>query len=269
MTQSTGIGKVFFGGVDLTSAPYYAHLAEVARYWFLDGQVSQQFPTGATSLVNTTPIFTTYPMHLVFRIQPPDGKRTTMLYALTQLASVLDPSRGEQVLNFAEFPNCYFLAKKLTSTPQNETTAPDMIELAVEFGCTGPAYAYTESVQTTEVTTGTTEFSLTSNGDANAQPRWRFTSSAAYLGGVSWANNTTGQTFTWYGSLTTGDILDVITDEYGIPHTVLLNGNPNSMGVVAPSWPYLLPGANDIVFSGPSSGTLETRWRDRYLVGLL
>jgi hypothetical protein len=268
MAQSTGIGKVTFGGVDLTNAPYYAHLTTDANYWFMDGQVSQQFPTGAESLVSTQPIFTSYPIHAIFRIEPPDGTRTSMLYALTQLTSVLDPSLGEQMLTFAEYSGSYFMAKKLTSTPQNEAAIPYMMELAVDFGCTGPAYTYNESVQTIGVLTGTTEYTLTTNGDTNALPRWRFTSSGAYLGPVSWVNNTTNQTFTWYGSLTTGDVLDVITDEYGIPHTVLINGNPNSAGVVAPSWPYLTPGDNDILFSGPSSGTLETRWRDRYLVGL-
>jgi hypothetical protein len=269
MAGQSGTGVVTFGGVDLTSNPYYAHLTSDAKYWFLDGQSSQQFITSTQSLVSSMPYFQTFVLHEVFRIEPPDGTRVSMLYALTQLSSLLDPSKGEQKLVFAEYPAAYFIAKKQTSALQNETAIPYMVEMTVEFACTGPAYSTTENVATIDIVDTPTEFTLTSNGDALASPRWRYTMPAAwgYTGNVEWANNTTGESVAWDGALSKSALLDVIMDEYGIPRSVLVNGTPTMATVTGPAWPHLVPGDNDITFTGPSAGTLEIRWRDRFMVG--
>ena len=267
MTGQSGIGKVTFGGVDLTGPPYYAHLTTDAKYWFLDGQTSQQFPTGQASLVSSMPYFNEFLINAIFRIEPPDGTRTTMLSAIMQLAALLDPSQGLQKLTFAEFPYSYFWAVKQTSTPQNETTVPYMMELAVDFACTGPAYSVTENVVTVSIGDSTTYMLVTSAGDLRANPRWRFTASAAYSGDVQWQNITTGEQLTWTGSLGVGDILDVIMDEYGVPYTVILNGDAVTATASGSAWPHLISGVNTIALTGPNSGTAEIRWRDRWLVG--
>jgi hypothetical protein len=235
--------------------------------WWLDGFTFDQFPVGQTSLIPTLPILKDWLISLELRIIAPDYKRSTMLASRTALAQLINPLNGQQKLIFDEYPNSYFMALRQKSNVSKEDVSPYISEMEVDFACSGPAYSISESVVSSNVLEDATEFKLTSNGDVKASPRWRYVSTNPYIGNVSWMNTTTGETISWYGSLGSGDILDLIMDEYGVPMTALLNGDPATATITAPGWPHLNPGDNDIMFSGPSSGTLETRWRDRWLIG--
>jgi len=271
--MTSGEGKLWFGGVDITRAPYYAGLAYETEYWSLDGFDSMQFTTSPLSLITTRPYLKDWLIHDVIRIESPDGTRATMLRALIELSELFDPTKGEQQLIHAEYPGSYFMAKRQTSSLSNETASPYMVDLNIDFACTGPAYSVTESVELYPVNQTKESFTITSNGDTLASPRWRF-----YAGGPVTeestyviSNLTTGESVSWTGQFSFGDILDLIMDpDYGVPYTAFKNGKDSLAGVNGPAWPHLAPGENEITFSqktGNISGVIEVRWRDRFLVG--
>jgi hypothetical protein len=264
----TGTGKLTFAGQNINSPPYHAALAAETKYWFLDGFTSQQFVVDPQRLISTKSILKDWIISTVIRVESSDGTRKSMLTSVAALARLFDPRRGEQRLIFDEFPDSFFLAKLQKSTPINETQSPYMMELAIEFACTGPAYSNIESVETSEQVYAPQSFTVTSAGDSLVYPRWRYNATQAYSGGVGISNDTTGEYVGWSGNLAQNDMIDFVMDgEYGVPYTALKNGMPNIANVWGPAWPHLVPGENQITVSGPSSGTIEVRYRDRWLVG--
>lgn len=261
------IGKVTFDGKNLTEAPYHAHLTTEAKYWFLDGFESMQIPVDPQRLISTQSYLKSWIINAVFRVEPPEPTRKAMLTALASLASLLDPTRGEKKLIFDEFPYSYFIAKGQTFALANEATIPYMVDVPVAFACTGPSYSNVETVVNTTIAS-TTDFIITSDGNAIASPRYRITPGAAYSGDVTLTNDTTNESLTWKGSLQTNDVLDIIIDaEYGTPYSVFKNGAVAMDNLTGPVWPRIIGGDNTFTLTGPASGKIETRWRDRYLVG--
>jgi hypothetical protein len=162
----------------------------------------------------------------------------------------------------------YFMAKGQKFAISDESQSPYIIELQADFGCTGPAYSLIESVSTTDVDTTPKLVTVLSMGNLNAAPRYRFIAGQAYNGAVTINNSVTSEQVSWTGVLAVGDVLDFIMDtDYGTPYTVLLNGNLAISTVNGPVWPHIPPGGSTVIFSGPNHGTLEIRWRDRFLVG--
>ena len=276
MAEQLGTGKITFAGQNLNNAPYYAHLAQETKYWFLDGLESTQFVVDPMQLVSTKPYLKSWVINTVLRIEPPDGTRTSMLSALSALAGLLDPLKGEQQLIFDEFPDSYFLAKLQKSTLSNEATVPYMVDVNIEFACTGPAYSMFESVYTQTTTSSPATIIVTSNGDSKSQPRYRLIAGGTgwgmqnqtYSGDVSIANVTTGEKVTWNGILAFGDVLDVILDpDYGTPYSVFKNGQLSISTVTGPAWPHIVGGYNTFTLTGPRRCVFEARWRDRFLIG--
>ena len=115
-------------------------------------------------------------------------------------------------------------------------------------------------------------FTLTSNGDTQASPRWRFYAGATGPTGFAITNSTTGEKVEWSGTLNFGDYVDIIMDpEYGTPGTILINGVTTSSTFTGPAWPHLVPGSNNIFFQqtvGLNDSLLEVTWRDRFKIGL-
>lgn len=257
--------RLWFDGVDLTTAPYYTYLTDKSKYWFLNF-TSEQIAVGPLSLISTNSTIPEWVLTLELRIEPPDLSRATMLAALTALANLLDPTKGECPLVFGEFPNSFFMAKAQGTSPSEE--GHSYMTIIVEFACTGPSYSKVESVTTTTVTTSIDEYTVISNGDSKCSPRHRVTARASYTGDISLENLTTGEKILWNGTLGVNDVLDFILDpEYGTPYSCLKNGQSSMATVVGPAWPHLNPGSNLMLYNGPTSGTVETRWRDRWLVG--
>jgi len=136
--MTSGEGKLWFGGIDITKAPYYAGLAYETTYWFLDGFDSTQFPTSPLSLVSTRPYLKDWVISDVIRVVSPDNTRVTLLRAINELSDLFDPSNGEQQLIHAEYPGSYFMAKRQKSNLANETASPYMAEIDIDWACTGP-----------------------------------------------------------------------------------------------------------------------------------
>jgi len=263
------IGKVTFDGKNLTEAPYHAHLTTEAKYWFLNGFESMQIPVDPQRLISTQSYLKDWIISAVFRVEPPEETRTAMLTALAKLAALLDPTRGEKKLIFDEFPYSYFIAKGQTFALANEDAIPYMVDVEVAFACTGPSYSNVETVQHDTISDSPLSITVVSEGDSTAWPRYRITPGEAFSGDVVITNATTAETMTWNGSLQTNDVLDIIIDaEYGVPYSAFKNGAVAIDNLTGPAWPRLAPGENDITIWGPTSGTVETRWRDRFLVGL-
>ena len=256
--------RVSFDGVDLTQAPYHTYLTDASKYWFLNF-TSKQIQVGPTSLISTKSTIDSWVIPLELRIEPPDFSRHTMLAAMTALAGVLDPTKGECRLILGEFPGSFFMAKAQKGDPTKDEHS--MASFSVDFACTGPSYSLIESIQENPLAI-LDNILVTAGGDSIASPRYRITTAVAYSGDISIENTTTGERVLWNGTLAAHDVLDFIIDsEYGTPYTVLLNGANKVSTVVGPAWPHLKPGYNYLLYSGPASGTLETRWRDRWLVG--
>ena len=100
--MTEGEGKLWFGGVDITQAPYYAGLAYETKYWFLDGFDSMQVTTSPLSLVTTRPYLKDWLISDVIRVESRDNTRASMLHALIALSDVFDPTKGEQQLIHAK-----------------------------------------------------------------------------------------------------------------------------------------------------------------------
>jgi hypothetical protein len=268
---TTGIGMMTFGGVDITQPPYYAHLADATKYWWLDGFDSTQFTTSPLSTISTRPYLKDWVISTVIRPKVPDNKRTTMIAAMIALGEVFDPTKGEQQLTFGEYPASYFIAKRQKSNPSNENVTPTLLDLDIDFACTGPAYSVVESViWATASGVETSYATFTSKGDTLASPRWRFYSAGYFNGTLTITNVTTDEAISWTGTLNVADTLEFIMDaEYGTPYTVFLNNEQSLSSFNGPAWPHLQPGLNEIELSAstPIHGILEARWRDRFLVG--
>ena len=263
-----GTGKLTFGGININNPPYNAFLGYETKYWFLDGFDSQQFVTSTLNLISTRSYLKDWLISVVLKVVAPDKQRTTLLSSLAALARVFDPTQGEKRLIFDEFPDSYFMAKRQSSSLSNETASPYMVDVNIDFACTGPAYSNIENMQTEAIINTPHAFTVLTNGDSMCYPRYRYTAPWNISGTVGIKNRTSGAQVYWQGSMAAGDVLDFILDpEYGTPYSVFKNGALNIASVNGPAWPLLLPGNNEIATWGPTAGTLEVRWRDRYLVG--
>jgi hypothetical protein len=191
-----------------------------------------------------------------------------MLRAVGALAKLLDPRNGEKMLIFDEFPQSFFWAKLKTSSLANENTSPYTVDVNVTFSCTGPSYSITESIVNVLVPASPFSYTLTSDGDSNALPRYRYISATAYTGPITIENVTTHEKVTWTGTLAAGDVIDIVMDpEHGTPYSVFKNGVSAISSVTGAAWPHVASGDNQFNFVGPTSGVMETRWRDRWLIG--
>ncbi len=269
-----GTGQAWFGGVDLTGPPYYASLTKATKYPLLDGYTATQFNVSPQALVTSRPYAKSWVLPLVFRSIAPDNTRTTLMKSITALNKIFDPANGPQQLILAEFPGSYWLGQNISSKLDAEDVSSQMLEANINFACTGPAYCVNDSVVWQEVTQTRVTFTVNSNGDTFASPRWRF-----YAGGphslsttYKFSNLTTGESVSWSGSFAFGDVLDFCMDqEYGGTRKCFLNGNDSMASVTGPAWPHLAPGENTIQFTqstGNISGVIEVRWRDRFQGGL-
>jgi Phage tail protein len=260
--------KLTYAGKNIMQAPYNAYMMMETKYWWLDGFTFAQFPTSATSLINSKTYIKEWVITVFLRIVSPDMTRATMQSSYNALAALFNPLNGDQQLIFDEFPMSYFMAKPLKMTITKESSAAHIIELEADFACTGPARSVIETVVSETVSTTPQTIPVLSLGDLPANPRYRFTSTAAYTGNVVIRNSVTLESVTWNGTLAANDVLDFIMDvDYGTPYTVLHNGNLSIATIVGPAWPHIPPGDSSIVLNGPASGTLEVRWRDKWLVG--
>ena len=270
---NSGIGQMWFGGVDISKAPYYAGITTSTKYWMLDGFTSTQFTTSPRTLVSSRPYAKDWVLGVVLRSIAPDNSRETLMRSLTALNALFDPTNGPQQLVLAEFPGSYWIAVNESSTLDNEDATYQMFEADINFACTGPAYSVTESDILRTINTTQSIVTITSNGDTPAWPRWRI-----YWGGQSGikttytiTNTTTGEEISWTGALNFGDYIDFIMDaEYGTPYTVLINGEKQGLsGCSGPSWPHLAPGENVIEIKQPLNNPLllGVTWRDRFNVG--
>ena len=272
MSKTPGTGKILFGGVDITAPPYYAHLADAAKYWWLDGFDSMQFPTSPLSLISTRPYLKDWVISVVLRPKVPDNTRESMVASLVALSELFDPTKGEQQLIFAEYLGSYFMAKRQSSNLANENITPTLVDIDIDFACTGPAYSTTTRDVNVAITNRNTEFTLTSEGDTLAYPRWRIYAGANGAIGFSISNETTGEQIEWSDTLNFGDYVDFIMDaEYGTPGTILINGVTTSSTFTGPAWPHVAPGTNQILFQqtvGLHDCLIQVTWRDRFKVGL-
>ena len=242
-----------------------------------DGFDSTQFPTSPLSLVSTLPYLKDWLISDVIRVESPDNTRATLIKAITALSGVFDPTKGEQQLIHAEYAGSYFMAKRQTSSLSNETASPYMVDINIDWACTGPAYSLIEQdIITTLTQRQNTLFTIRSNGDSQASPLWRFYaggSSAGFVPVFTLTNTTTGESISWSAVLNFGDCLEFIMDpEHGTPYSVLLNGVDYApVFFSGPAWPHLVPGDNDMLFQQTGGkaifGLLEVHWRDRFMVG--
>ena len=272
--RTDGIGKMWFAGVDITQAPYYAGLTTATQYWLLDGYTSTQFTTGPDSLGISRAYPKDWVIHVVINSIAPDRSRQTLMRSIIALNELFDPTQGPQQLVLAEFPGSYWVAQNQGSKLDNEAVSPQMFEADIDFACTGPAYSVVESNALQGATTTITKFTITSDGDKKASPLWR-----VYVGGpdtegaypqqttFSIANTTTGEVVSWAGTTNFGDVIEFIMDaEYGTPYTVFHNSNLDEECWSGPAWPHLAPGTNEILFTqgGNIDSIIECTWRDRF-----
>ena len=283
--RTDGIGKMWFAGVDITQAPYYAGLTTATQYWLLDGYTSTQFTTGPDSLGISRAYPKDWVIHVVINSIAPDRSRQTLMRSIIALNELFDPTQGPQQLVLAEFPGSYWVAQNQGSKLDNEAVSPQMFEADIDFACTGPAYSVTESATWATMIGAKSAFlTLTSNGDVKAGPIWTFYNAGnyPYVGTITIKNITNGQQISWSNvevgdPLNFGDRLDFILDpDYGTKYTILLNGTTDvTEGASGSSWPYLDPGVNNINFLiAPNttgytitSGLWEVKWRDRFKAG--
>ena len=267
-----GTGRIWFGGVDITEAPYYAGMTLESKYGFLDGYTSQQYTTSPNKLVITRPYAKDWLRHVVLRSIAPDNSRETLMKSIVALAELFDPTNGPQQLMFEEYIGSYFIAQSQTSILNNEATAPQMTEIDIDLACTGPAYSVQESYALASINSRTKWITITSNGDVPAWPRWGVYCGGEYDGSFSITNETTGESITWTGQLNFGDYIEFIMDEeYGTPYQIIINGDWQALsGFSGPAWPHLIPGDNTILFTqlkGRQDFLLLVNWRDRFEVG--
>lgn len=144
--------------------------------------------------------------------------------------------------------------------PENKV-ALRVFDFSLSFVAPEPYFISTNYIRVKQTISATpTTFTVTPSGNAFTRPIIKITNSSSNITSLTFENLTNGQTFSYVGSLSTGNSLIVDTDAF----TVQNNGTDDIANFTGDLDTILLPGGNQIRITGLVSGTVRVDYLDRW-----
>ncbi len=264
-------GRIYFDGIDLTNDNYGVTVTAATIPRAAPRDISHQeipyFPGGISRVIGPQ-----QRQISVTAVQvgstPADfrAKHDRLMWLLTQAETkplIIDLD--------GRWPDRYWPVL-LTSAPAPDATRQQRVQrFDLTFAVPG-AYGYSTTLteRTVTLSADPTSFTETPGGSAEASPVYEIENLDTYdVTEVTIANTTTGDSVTWTGTLTNGDILRVDTKT----QLVEISTDGGSSWTASMSsldsgheWPRLAAlAANTVEVSGVPDGVLDMSYRDTYL----
>lgn len=136
-----------------------------------------------------------------------------------------------------------------------------IMKFDARFSAPEPFHQYINKLRKAQsISSSPTSFTVTVNGNAYTKPQIKITAGAGSITTLTIQNLTTGQLFSYTGTITAGNSLIVDTDQ----QTVLNNGIDDLTSFTGDLDLILLPGDNAFKFTGTTGGAVRVDWFDRW-----
>jgi len=153
-----------------------------------------------------------------------------------------------------------FFRGYLTSESHNYIAALKIVEFSMKFSIHDPFMRYIQTLRIKEtISASPTTFDVDTNGSARTRPRITFSASGNDITSCALENLTTGQVFSFAGTVTDGDDLVVDCDT-----TEVLNDNADAIANFTGDFLHLVPGDNQLTFTG-SNCIIKVDWIDKWI----
>mgnify|MGYP000990117134 CR=1 FL=1 len=136
-----------------------------------------------------------------------------------------------------------------------------IMKFETRFTAPEPFYQYINKLRKAQaISSSPTSFTVTVNGNAYSKPQIKITAGAGSITTLTIQNLTTGQLFSYTGTIIAGNSLVVDCDLL----TVQNNGSDDLTNFSGDLDMFLLPGDNAFKFTGTTGGTVRVDWFDRW-----
>jgi len=188
------------------------------------------------------------------------AKRTNFDTLMKALNSYIQKPNGDIDLKNLYFYDDRYYKCFVESSDPSEKAAAKIADLKLRFTIPEPFMWAVNKTRVNQALSGTTFFTVTTLGSAISRPKITVTNDSSNITSLIIENLTTGQKFTYSGSLATGNDLVLNSDDLTVKNngTDDLGNVTNEIGIV------LVPGANLFKVTGIASGDIDVDWFDRY-----
>ena len=153
-----------------------------------------------------------------------------------------------------------FLRVILSGHNSKPRAASRIIDFSLKFTMQDPFYFYLQKLRSKQtISSSPTTFTVTTSGTAPTKPLVQFAASGNDITSCTLENLTTGQTFSFTGTVTDGNTLKI---DCNAP--TVLNNSVDEIGSFSGDFLKLAPGANEIKFTG-SDCIIKLDWIDKWL----
>jgi len=190
----------------------------------------------------------------------PTAKRTSFDALMRALNSYIKKPNGD-----IENKNLYFYDDRyykchVNSADPNEIAASRISEVSMKFDIFDPFMIEVNKTRVNQALSGTTTFTVANGGTAITRPKIAVTNSSSNITSVVIENLTTGQKFSYTGTIITGTDLVLCSDEL----TVENNGTSDLTNVTNEIGIFLTPGDNEFKITGVVSGDIDVDFFQRW-----
>lgn len=150
----------------------------------------------------------------------------------------------------------------LDSQDHEYIAALRVMKFSLRFNAQDPFYRATQKLRSQQtISSSPTTWTLTYNGTAVSKPLIKFIAGGSDITSLTIENLTTGQVWSWIGTVTAGNTLEVDFD-----NVTILNNSVDSVQYSVGDFPQfkLIPGANQIKFTG-SLCTVKIDYVEKFL----
>lgn len=155
-----------------------------------------------------------------------------------------------------------FIRAFLESEDHEYIAALRAMKFSIKFFAQDPFHRALQKLRNQQsISASPTTFTLTNNGSAYTKPLIKFVAGGSDITSLTIENLTTGQTWSWTGTVTAGNTLEVDFEA-----ATVLNNSVDSIQYSVGDFPQFRidPGANQIKFTG-SNCTIKIDYFERYL----
>jgi len=193
---------------------------------------------------------------------------TTLATARTNLDTLNEIINSQRIKPSGdrEFKDLYLLDDRFVrgivqSTDKENRAVMRVREFDFKFIIPDPFEYFVQKTRHKETLAASpTTFTVTNNGNAFSRLLITILNNTSTISSLTFENLTTGQNWSYTGSLLTSDLLVVDTDEL----TVTNDGTEDPANFSGDAELYLLPGDNEIKVTGLVSGTVKIDFFDRW-----
>ena len=190
----------------------------------------------------------------------PTAKRTSFDTFMKALNSYIKKPNGDIDLKNLYFYDDRYYKCYVTSADPDETAAARISNVKLKFSIPEPFMWAANKTRHNETLSGTTSFTVTTGGSAVSRPRIAVTNSSSSITSLIIENLTTGQKFSYSGTIVTATDLVLESEDLTVKNDGVddLANVTNEVGFV------LVPGDNEFVVTGVASGDIDIDWYDRW-----